>query len=406
MKHSLFFIILNLALLFSVFAKAEDDSQGTKTKEQPQLLKVEEQASISQTEEPSQEDYLVIADIAAFKGKTSVYGEQMRQGIRFGVKAVNEAGGIKGKKIKLLSYDDGCDPTESEKMANIIVASDGKNSKEKVLMAIGHTCIASTQIAMPIYAKADMLHFVPSYIDNLEDLDSKKIFVMGANIERRAGTASSFLKNTYPDDNIAVIYDDNTSSEKIANFVNDDFNKNINKPVYFASFLSGKTDYTALINELSQKNINVVYLATSLFDAQNILNQMKGKNFKAVYLSSNPLFNDGSFNPDFDGRIFFSFMPDARKIPEASFAVSRFRVSGIEPEGLTLYALAALEAFTKAYSLSKIKNIKDIANILKNKEFETCVGKIGFNISGEITGVMPSVYEWKNNNYTEVAENF
>lgn len=355
----------------------------------------------------AEEENIVIANIAPFAGKQGIYGEQIRRGMNFAAEKINSSGGINNQKIKILSYDDACDPKEAEKMAKIIISSDGKLSPEKILLVVGHICMASTLMTIPIYYAADLIHFVPSYVDHLGELSNKKMFIMDSNIERRAGIASNFLKENFANHQIAILHDDNKNSQIMANFVHKNLEKISENEVYGAEFVSGINDYTGLIETLAKKAIDVVYLATSLYDAQNIINQMKNKNFKVVYLASNPLFGDGNFNPDFDGKILFSAMPDARYFPEAASVVSRFRVSGFEPKGFTLYGVAIVEAFAAAYQKAQNKTVLNLAEVLKNNEFETSVGKIGFNLAGEITGLLPTIYEWKNNSYQELfAENF
>ncbi|MBV8963442.1 MAG: ABC transporter substrate-binding protein, partial [Hyphomicrobiales bacterium] len=61
---------------------------------------------------------ITIAIVGPMSGPVAAIGEQFKRGAQAGVEAVNAAGGINGKMIKLDVEDDVCDPKQAVAVAN------------------------------------------------------------------------------------------------------------------------------------------------------------------------------------------------------------------------------------------------------------------------------------------------
>ena len=97
-----------------------------------------------------------------------------------------------------------------------------------------------------------------------------------------------------------------------------------------------------------------------------------------------------------------TFSPDPRKDPAAASVVKNFRAIGYEPEGYTLYTYGAIQAWVQAVTKAGSTDTgKVIASLRKNK-FGTVLGKIGFDMKGDVTAPGYVFYEWKNGIYDYV----
>jgi len=95
-------------------------------------------------------DTIKIGLAAPLTGDSAMYGETVRDGVVFAVNQINDAGGIKGKKIELVIQDDKGDPKEAAMVAQ-------KLSEDKSLFAvIGHVNSSCTLAALPIYKDAGL----------------------------------------------------------------------------------------------------------------------------------------------------------------------------------------------------------------------------------------------------------
>ena len=71
---------------------------------------------------PAQAQDITIALAGPMTGPVASIGEQMKRGAETAAAAINEAGGVNGRKIKIVVEDDACDPKQAVAVANLIVA--------------------------------------------------------------------------------------------------------------------------------------------------------------------------------------------------------------------------------------------------------------------------------------------
>jgi branched-chain amino acid transport system substrate-binding protein len=78
------------------------------------------------------------------------YGDMQFTGGKMAVEQINKAGGIKGKQIEAVIYDDACDPKQAVAIANKVI-NDG------VKFVVGHLCSDNTLPASDIYEDEGVL---------------------------------------------------------------------------------------------------------------------------------------------------------------------------------------------------------------------------------------------------------
>jgi branched-chain amino acid transport system substrate-binding protein len=83
---------------------------------------------------------------------------------------------------------------------------------------------------------------------------------------------------------------------------------------------------------------------------------------------------------------------DATRQPAAADLVARFRALGINPTGTELYAYAAIQAWAQAVEEAGTTDATRVAGILRQQQFDTVLGSIGFDAKGDVTGFDPFVW--------------
>ncbi len=96
---------------------------------------------------------LTFGMIAPFSGPAKELGLRVRTGIEIAFAAVNESGGIHGRKLRLVTVDDGYDPSRAAAAAKELVEN------RKVFALIGNVGTASAAVTVPYVNEKRVLLF-------------------------------------------------------------------------------------------------------------------------------------------------------------------------------------------------------------------------------------------------------
>src|SRR5450755_4772248 len=89
-------------------------------------------------------DTILFGQVAALDGPSSALGQGMRQGILAAFAEINVKGGVYGRKLELISRDDGYDPDRS------VVQTIKLIEEDKVFALIGAVGTPTTTAPVPI----------------------------------------------------------------------------------------------------------------------------------------------------------------------------------------------------------------------------------------------------------------
>lgn len=93
----------------------------------------------------SQEPPIKIGLFGPMTGALSLLGLEARKGAEFALKEINAAGGVNGRKLELIIYDDRLDKAEAVSVANKLVGAD------KVVAAISGSASLTSIAASPVF---------------------------------------------------------------------------------------------------------------------------------------------------------------------------------------------------------------------------------------------------------------
>jgi branched-chain amino acid transport system substrate-binding protein len=113
------------------------------------LFAVAAMALVAAAPAPAQET-IKIGFFAPITGPVAADGASAKQSVELAVKDVNAGGGIKGKKVELIVYDDRLNPQEAVAIANKLI------EKDQVVGVVSGSYSGPTRVTAPIFAKAGM----------------------------------------------------------------------------------------------------------------------------------------------------------------------------------------------------------------------------------------------------------
>lgn len=341
---------------------------------------------------------IVIATAGPMTGQYASFGEQMRRGAEMAVKDLNARGGVLGQKLRLEVGDDACDPKQAVAVANQLA---GKG----VRFVAGHFCSGSSIPASNVYSEEDVLQISPASTNpKLTERGLDNVFRVCGRDDQQGMVAGNFLADRFGNKRIAVIDDKTAYGKGLADETLKTLRKRHIKPVLHEAYTAGEKDYTALITKLKVNRIDILYVGGYHTEAGLMARQMREQGMKTILVSGDALVTNEywAITGKAGQGTLMTFSPDPAKNPVAAPVVAEFRAIGYEPEGYTLYTYGAIQAWAEAVEKVRSTDTGKLIKALKSMDFETVLGKIGFDRKGDVTAPGYVVYEWRDGKYDYV----
>jgi branched-chain amino acid transport system substrate-binding protein len=338
---------------------------------------------------------IVVGVAGPMTGGNAAFGEQFKRGAEKAVADLNAKGGVLGQRLRLVMGDDACDPKQAVRVANDMAA-------KKAVFVAGHYCSSSSIPASDVYAESGIVQISPA--STATELTGRKLTnvfrVCGRN-DTQGPLAAAYVAEHFKGKRIAVVDDKSTFGKGVA----DEFRRALNakgvRPVLDDSITGGEKDYSPLVTKLKQAAADVVYFGGYHPEAGLIVRQMRAQNLKTVLVGADSLVTDEFWaitGPAGEGTL-LTFGPDPRLKPENTALVQYFRAAHYEPEAYTLYTYAAVQAWAQAATIARSTEGAKVSAALRANQFDTAMGKIGFDAKGDVTAPGYVFYVWKNGKY-------
>ncbi len=348
---------------------------------------------------------ITIAVVGPMTGQLATIGDQFKAGAEAAAAAINEAGGVGGRQIKLAIEDDVCDPKQAVSVANRIVANGIK-------FINGHACSGSSIPASAVYAEAGALMMSPASSNpELTDAAAKNGWPTIMRLYTRDDAQGEFIgpwiAEKYKGKNVAILHDKSAYGQGVADAVKATMNANGLQEIMYEGINAGDKDYSALVTKLKDLKTDVLYFGGYHPEAGLILRQASEQNLKFQLIMP-----DSIASPEFwqvagpagEGTLFV-FPSDPQAKPEAKATVEKIKASGFVPEGFTLFAYATIQAIAQGIERAGSDDPMKVAEALKNgTPVDTVIGPITFDEKGDIKGATYDINLWHDGKYAPLPK--
>jgi branched-chain amino acid transport system substrate-binding protein len=325
-----------------------------------------------------------IGFFAPLTGFAAADGASAKHGAMLAVKRINEKGGIDGKKVKLVVYDDAVSSQQAVAIARKLIQED------KVVGVVSGSYSTPSRAAAPIFQRYHK-PFVVAYATHPDITKAGSfVFRMGflAKVEGAAGgyVATKMLKAK----KIAVLTMDNDFGKSLSKGFVDEAEKNGAKIVANLTFALGEKDMTPFLTKIKALNPDLIYCTGYYSEGALTVKQAKGLGIKATLLGQ-----EGFDSPMFlkiagksaNGTIITTDLNRDDKRPIAKWFMEQYEKEyKMQPDMVGASSFDAVYALATAIKNAKSTNAKKIRNALANlKDFSGVTGEIkGFNKLGEV----------------------
>lgn len=144
---------------------------------------------------------IVIGQSCALKGPSQALGKGMRDGALTYFKYINSEGGIKGRKVRLITYDDGYEPNSCAENTEKLISRDG------VFLLFGFVGTPTSRAAVPIASKNKVPFFAPaSGAEFLRNPPNRQVFNIRASYYQEADAMVEHLIKDRGIKRVSVFY--------------------------------------------------------------------------------------------------------------------------------------------------------------------------------------------------------
>ena len=336
---------------------------------------------------------ITIAFIGNTTGDYAMYGLPVRNSVAMFFEKLNAAGGINGKKINLLEYDDKGDPTEAVNAYNLAKSN-------------GATAIIGSVLTGPTVALSDV-----TYEDNMPEITasatSPKVTLMEpddpnsevkTNVFRtcfldpfQGEKMAKYSSEVYGAKTIAIFYENGSDySEAIVGGVEAKLSEYGLSIVSREAFAAGDVDYKAQMTNIAASNPDVVLMPIYYGEAGLAITALRAAGCNAPVIGGDGFGSVVNYASaaDLEGTIYLSgYAPGTDTVAQFEadyaakygtpvpnmFASLAWDASLIMAEALKAAEAAGLEAGTAAYKQAVIDAVKGM------NAFEGITGSYTFN---------------------------
>ncbi len=274
-------------------------------------------------------------------------------------------------------------------------------SRGTVVVA-GHFCSGSSIPASKVYEEEGVLQISPASTNpKLTEEGGDNVFRVCGRDDQQGIVAGDFLADQYGGKKIAILHDKTAYGKGLADETKKQLNKRGVTEAMYEAYTAQEKDYTALVSKMKANGINVFYVGGYHTEAGLMIRQAREQGYNVQLVSGDALVTDEFWNITAkagEGTL-MTFSPDPRKNPVAAPIVAKFRAQNYEPEGYTLYTYGAIQAWAQAVKKAGSTDLKKVISTLRSNKFNTVLGNIGFDMTGDVTAPGYVWYEWKNGTY-------
>ncbi|HET7112024.1 MAG TPA: ABC transporter substrate-binding protein [Pyrinomonadaceae bacterium] len=212
-------------------------------------------------------------------GRTASFGVSTKNGVEMAVDEINKAGGIMGRKVRVIVEDDQGEPNKAATVVSKLV------NQDKVEAVIGEVASSNSLAAAPKAQEARVPMISPSSTNPAVTQVGDYIFRVCFIDPFQGEVMAKFAANNLKAKRAAILYDFNADySRGLREFFTRSFTKLGGQIVADQSYTQGDRDFSGQLTQIRAANPDVIYVPGYYGEVGVISNQSKQLGIKAPLL--------------------------------------------------------------------------------------------------------------------------
>jgi branched-chain amino acid transport system substrate-binding protein len=328
-----------------------------------------------------------IGVVTSLTGAAAAFGQAHKNGYTVALDELNAKGGLQGKKIELVYYDDQSKPDQAVQGVTKLV------DRDHVPIILGAYSSENTRAIVPAVTQKQVPLIMPTATaDNVMETGSPWVFRVCVGSGAYAHATVEFLKNNGDPKTLAIIYENTNFGQSNDKSMHEEVEKAGLKLVDEEAYQASSPDYKALLQRVKAKNPEVVYFASYLLDATTLMRQAAEVGLNPhYYTSAGTGFAAAEFPTDKGAGAYAEYtfsvsqwLPTAKWKGSKEFDDAFTRLTGAHPAYHAMEAYAALLTAAAAISRAGVAQPAAIRDAIRAVDLpETPFGPIKFDDHGQ-----------------------
>lgn len=340
---------------------------------------------------PAGGDEILIGHYAAMSGAQATFGQSTDNGIKLAVEEINAAGGVKGKKLRVITYDDKGDTKESGAAVTRLI------TRDKVAAVLGQVASSLSLAGAPVCQEHGVPMITPSSTNPQVTQVGDKIFRVCFIDPFQGYVTAKYIRDlpTGAVSKVAILYDQaNAYSVGLAEEFGKAFIRLGGTITTRQTYSEGDQDFSAQLTAIRGTNPEMVFIPGYYSDVGNIALQARKLGITV------PLFGgDGWTSPKLveiggqalEGCFFSEHYSPEDPNPRIQEYIAKYKAKyGAVPDGLAALGYDAARLLADAMERAPSLSGNDLAAaIAATKDFDGVTGT--FSIDADRNAVKPAV---------------
>lgn len=328
-------------------------------------------------------DTIKIGLVTGITGSGAVYSEQMVNASQLAVEEINEAGGVLGKKLELITGDDKGSSEEAVTITQKMITQDQINVWMGTLNSSG------TVACLSVTNSAGILSMTPiAAADSVTETGSGLVFRNCANNSMQVQQLCDYIAAQRPEKKFAIIAENTEYGKSLVDNFTKDMKELGGDIVCTEYYESGATDFHTQLTNIKSKGVEAITICGLVTEGSQVLVQAKELGIDTQFYSfggfmgqqpidlagesSEGIIHTEYFTPIKDGGVIDQFVAayekKYNKTPDSYYAASMYDA---------VYLIK--EAIEKANSTTT----KDIAAAMSEIDYDGVMGNVTFDKNGQ-----------------------
>ena len=320
-------------------------------------------------------DVIKIGEYGSMTGSEATFGQSTHQGVEMAVKERNAAGGVKGRQIQLISYDD------QGKSQEVVTAVSRLVQQDQVVAIIGEVASSRSIAGGQVAQRYGVPMITPSstnpQVTEIGDMISRVCFIDPF----QGFVGASFAKGQLKLDKAATLYN---RAQAYSTGLNAEFAKAFKllggEVLIEQAYGDGDNDFSAQLTAIRGKNPQFIYIPGYYTEVVNIARQARKLGITCPLIGGDGWVSEALKNAGdaLDGCYFSDHYSQQDKRPEVQEFLKKYNAQyGKIPDSMAALGYDAANLLFDAMERSPSLSGKDLAaTIASTKNFKGVTGTI------------------------------